>query len=120
MTEYSEELEVMSDGDLLREHAKFYAKSEAPEWQAFNRRLLEIAAKLDAWGKNPWQEAVIEALVVDCIYENKHDTNPIKALNDLIQWEHKIALDPAVSAEARALVEQGIAIGKSGAVDKPE
>lgn len=56
-----------------------------------------------------FREAVIDALVVSCIYVEEHDTNPRKAINDLICWEQKIALDPAVSSNARALIERAVA-----------
>lgn len=56
-----------------------------------------------------FREAVIDALVVSCIYVEEHDTNPRKAINDLICWEQKIALDPLVSSDARALIERAVA-----------
>lgn len=67
-------------------------------------------------GKNPWQEAITEALVVNCIYTKEHDDNPQKAIHDLLSWEIKVALDPAVSADARALIEQGIEKAKADAI----
>lgn len=54
-----------------------------------------------------FRDAVIDALVVSGIYVEEHDTNPRKALNDLIRWEQKIALDPLVSSDARALIDRG-------------
>lgn len=57
--------------------------------------------------KNPWKDAINEALVVnclDCIHPNE---TAEQALMRLIEWEIKIALDPTVSSEAHALVEQG-------------
>lgn len=56
---------------------------------------------------NKWREAVIDALVVSCIYTAEHDSNPRKAINDLLAWESQIALDPAVSSDAQALIDQG-------------
>lgn len=35
---------------------------------------------------NKWREAVIDELVTCCIYSKEHDTNPRKALQDLISW----------------------------------
>ena len=35
------------------------------------------------------------------------DTNPSLALNDLISWHVRVALDPKVSSDAQALVERG-------------
>lgn len=57
--------------------------------------------------ENSFKEQVIEHLIVDCIYQNEHDTNPRKAVQDLISWEVQIALDPQVSSEAAALIERG-------------
>lgn len=54
-----------------------------------------------------WRDEVIEALVVNCIYSHKHDLNPSLALHDLISWEIRVALDPAVSSDAQALIERG-------------
>jgi hypothetical protein len=55
-----------------------------------------------------WKDAVIDALVVDCIYTNEHETDPRQAIADLCAWEVKIALDPAVS-EPVAKLHQRIA-----------
>lgn len=52
---------------------------------------------------NEWQRAVINALIVNHIYTKEHDTDALKALADLVQWEVQMALDPKVSAAARAL-----------------
>lgn len=61
----------------------------------------------DVVGRNPWQDAVIDALVVGHIYQEKHDADPRQALHDLLSWEVQIALDPRVSADAAALYEAG-------------
>lgn len=55
-----------------------------------------------------WKDAVIDALVVGHIYRAEHESNPLKALSDLLAWETSIALDPAVSPDAKALIEQGL------------
>jgi hypothetical protein len=70
-------------------------------------RLAEVSARAEK--AEQFREAVIDALVVSCIYVEEHDTNPRKAINDLICWEQKIALDPAVSSDARALIERAVA-----------
>lgn len=54
-----------------------------------------------------YRSAVIEALVVSHIYQRVHEEDAERALADLIAWETKIALDPAVSSDAVALVESG-------------
>lgn len=49
--------------------------------------------------KNPWKASIINALIVNHIYTGRHDSEPIKAIADLIDWECKVALDPTVSSE---------------------
>ena len=57
----------------------------------------------------PWEDAIIDGLVIAHIYSNckGHDTNPGLALQDLISWHVRVALDPTVSSDAQALVERG-------------
>jgi hypothetical protein len=52
-----------------------------------------------------WKDAVIEACIASCIDWDEND--PMKTLHNLICWEVKIALDPAVSNEAAALIQRG-------------
>jgi hypothetical protein len=47
-----------------------------------------------------WKDAVLDAAIVDWIFTEEHERNPRKAVNDLLVWAGKIALDPAVSKEA--------------------
>lgn len=54
-----------------------------------------------------WREAVIDELCSLHIYGAEHDADPRKAVRDIIEWNQRLALDPAVSAEARALHTQG-------------
>ena len=57
----------------------------------------------------PWEDAIIDGLIVAHIYSNckGHDTTPSLALDDLISWHVRVALDPKVSSDAQALVERG-------------
>jgi hypothetical protein len=57
--------------------------------------------------ENSFKEQLIEHLVIDCIYQKEHETNPRKAVQDLISWEVQIALDPQVSSDAAGLIERG-------------
>lgn len=58
-------------------------------------------------GAESFRDAVIDALVNLHIYTTEHDTDPRKAIADLIETETNIALDPAVSSNARALIDRG-------------
>lgn len=60
---------------------------------------------------DPWREAMIDELVVCHIYSAKHDDDPKQALHDAITWNVTVALDPAVSSDAAALVEKGRVAG---------
>jgi hypothetical protein len=55
----------------------------------------------------PWRQAIDDALVAggqDCLGP---DESPAAAVNRLISHEVRVALDPAVSSEAQALIERG-------------
>lgn len=52
---------------------------------------------------NPFEQVVIDGLVVCHIYQHEHDHNAYKAVNDLIDWHVEVALEPKVSAEATNL-----------------
>ena len=54
-----------------------------------------------------WREAVIDELMSCHIYRREHEENPRKAIHEIIGWNIRLALDPAVSAEARALYRRG-------------
>lgn len=68
---------------------------------------------MNGFEKNPWQDVLIDALVVRHIYQAKHDTDPRGALNDIIDWEVAVALDPKVSSDAQALYHLGIKHGQA-------
>lgn len=54
-----------------------------------------------------WHEVVREGLIVNHIFQNDHDTDPKKAIADLIAYEVALALDPRISKEAQQLVDSG-------------
>lgn len=54
-----------------------------------------------------WRNAVIDELTSLHIYNVEHDADPRKAVRDIVKWNQRLALDPAVSAEARALMVRG-------------
>lgn len=56
--------------------------------------------------ENPWRQVIVDALIVNHIYNAKHDNDPLRALADLLQWEISIALDPAVSSAAQRLINE--------------
>ena len=64
----------------------------------------DLAEHIALTESSEWRKAVQNELVNLHILNNTNEENPWKALQDIIEWNQKIALDPAVSKEARDLV----------------
>ena len=64
-----------------------------------------VALVLEA-DDGPWKSAVIDQLVIAHILTAEHETDPRKAVQDLLAFESDIAIDPRVSKAAARLVEQ--------------
>ena len=58
---------------------------------------------------NEWRVVVTDALVVNWAYRADHEHDPRQAVRDLVAQEIFFALDPTISLQAKALVEQGVA-----------
>lgn len=58
-----------------------------------------------------WHDAVIDELIITHLLSLENEADPKKALNDLMVWHQQIALDPAVSKDARKLLAEGERIG---------
>ena len=54
----------------------------------------------------PWKSAVIDQLVIAHILTAEHESDPLKAIQDLLAYHTEIAVDPRVSGAAATLVEQ--------------
>lgn len=86
----------------------------ATQWYGSQQLRERIARRLhqdviineDPANDNPWKSAVIEQLVVAHILTADHETDPRKAVQDLLAFESDIAIDPRVSSAAAKLVEQ--------------
>ena len=52
---------------------------------------------------NPWEDAVIDALVVNWRLDEETSRDPRKAIAALMQCAREEALDPQISEEAKAL-----------------
>jgi len=71
------------------------------------KAVADIKQALAQQEPNPWADAVIDQLVVHHIYQSVHDTEPRKAIYDLLCMNQSIALDPQVSSDAQALIDRG-------------
>ena len=76
-------------------------KTDPPAKVASNDKLGDAS---EAWEQ--MRAAVLDALIVGHIYRAEHETDPRKALADLLAWETQIALDPAVSSAAADLIRR--------------
>lgn len=74
-----------------------------PMLHSFAEKVIE-AAIADA--DSPWKNAVIEQLVVAHILTAEHESDPRKAIQDLLAYNSEIAVDPRVSDAAALLAEQ--------------
>ena len=54
----------------------------------------------------PWKTAVIDQLVIAHILTAEHESDPLKAIQDLLAYHSDIAVDPRVSGAAAKLVER--------------
>ena len=75
--------------------------------QCWRRAALDaaIAEAIADEKRNPWKQAIINELAVSYVLHTDHETDPVRALAALVDYECKVALDPAVSKEAQALIE---------------
>ena len=90
--------------EAMRASAREVAELTQPmheEAMAQAVRLMLLEQELKAW-----KDAIIDATVVDWIFTKEHETNPRKAVNDLLAWGEKVALDPLVSKPAHDLHEE--------------
>lgn len=53
-----------------------------------------------------WKNAVVDALVVSWEYGVENKDNPVQAISDLLAMAQREALDPAISEQAKALVDR--------------
>ena len=78
-------------------------------WEPINNiagPLERFAALVMEAKDGPWKAAVIDQLVIAHILTVEHESDPLKAVQDLLAFESDIAIDPRVSGAAANLVEQ--------------
>ena len=85
--------------DKVDEQDKRIAELEAGQQSAIDVALADEK-------QNPWKAALINEVIVDCIYTQEHECNPRKALDDAIEWNIQVALLEAENAELRVDAER--------------
>ena len=75
--------------------------------------IAELAARAEAALAEPqpdadgsWKSAVIDQLIIAHTLTVEHESDPLKAIQDLLAYHTEIAVDPRVSGAAAKLVER--------------
>lgn len=58
----------------------------------------------------PWQAAIDDALIAHCLDCTGPDSDPRECLSRLLRVSEEMALDPAISERAQALIDRGRAL----------
>jgi len=75
--------------------------------EVLERFIAEVSANVQPTVADQWKSATLHELIVAGIFTAEHEINPHKAVRDAIAWNCQVALDPAVSSDAQALVDRG-------------
>ena len=78
----------------------------AAAWSKATARAEASLAEPQPDADGPWKTAVIEQLIIAHILTAEHESDPLKAIQDLLAYHADIAVDPRVSGAAAKLVEQ--------------
>ena len=71
-----------------------------------SEKLERFAALVLEADDGPWKAAVIDQLIIAHTLTVEHESDPLKAVQDLLAYHTDIAVDPRVSGAAATLVEQ--------------
>jgi len=91
-----------TEGKSFKEPLNFASMELYTADQMYEYARAAIAAERE---RNPWRMAMDDALVTAHLGVATDD--PYDDLNLLLDWHHDIWLDPAVSADAQALIDRG-------------
>lgn len=99
--------------ERLAEIEKYVADEMDPVYPDVTLAVMATELVAEVRRLRAWEQAVTNALVVAEIYEARHDADPRQAVHELCVWEGKIAVDPAVSSDARDLqaAERRLCVG---------
>jgi len=61
------------------------------EWLKESNNLKDQITKLET-ERDLWKNTLIDAVMAAEIYKQEHETNPRKALHDLICWQNSVAI----------------------------
>ena len=90
----------------LRDIATQWHGSQQLRERISGRLRQDVSINEDPANDNPWKSTVIDQLVIAHIFTAEHESDPLKAVQDLLAYHADIAVDPRVSGAAAKLVEQ--------------
>jgi len=96
-------LPYLKEGETPAERIQREIDDNAAVLSLLAKSRADVEALRNADG--PWKAAVIDGLVVSHCIQPEHETDPRKALDDLISWHVAVALDPCVSSDAVKLLD---------------
>ncbi len=103
------------------EGASYWVPTQNPDFYR-SRPNYEVRPLYTIPPSDEWGETVHDELVATWTLSSENKDDPRKALQDIINWHVRVALDPAVSSDAQALIERGKAMrdGWRPASEPPE
>lgn len=105
---YMDDGEATFGGDKFQRTMDYLRESLDSIEQAWIEAGLKQAAlaELQPAADGAWKSAVIDQLVIAHILTAEHESDPLKAIQDLLAYHADIAVDPRVSGAAAKLVER--------------
>ncbi len=76
-------------------------------WREFVGDKAILALFAYALESGAYRRALEDELVCAHIYSPTNESDPRRAISDLVEWNVQVALNPKVSSDARALIEMG-------------
>jgi hypothetical protein len=99
--------------ELTDEQIKAVIVAIDPDEQYMPKALAQFARAViaadRAQRKDTWREAIDEARLSLMLDITAPDANPAASVKELVSWANELALNPAISSDAQALIDRGIA-----------
>lgn len=78
-----------------------------PDFVVFARAVIAADRALQ---NNAWRKAIDDARLSLMLDITAPDANPAASVKELVSWANELALNPAISSEAQALIDRGLAM----------
>lgn len=98
--------------NFTRDEGGYVVRQIESMWQAWLAGRASLAAipvpEMPRELGNPWRDAILEALTVNCIRQPEHEDDPVRALADLVKWERDEAAGSAPLPPVPGLTDEQI------------